>query len=339
MPGPIGLELAVAFKQTGIDYVHLEAGQIAQTISWFPKMTRFFSSPDRIAIASVPLHTADQANVTREEYLTYLQSIVTQFDLDIRTYERVTQIDKTNEGFVLTVNSHSAALRYEVKHIVLAVGGLAKPRLLHIPGEDLEHVNHYFDEPQRYIRKKLLIVGGKNSAVEAAICCHGVDADVVISYRQPAFDPNRVKPWLLPEINSLIDAGEITFYPNTVPRAITSFHTTLAPVPGTAGEKIDVDSDFVLLLTGYLMDTTLFKMLGVDLVGKNQAPRLNLHTMETNVPGVFVAGTSVAGTQESFKLFIENCHDHIPRIVAALAGQLPPPIAEPSDENIDMLEN
>lgn len=337
--GPIGIELAVSLKQAGINYVQFDAGQIAQTISWFPKMTRFFSSADRIAISGVPLQTADQSKATREEYLAYLRNIVTQFGLEVNTYERVGRIEPVNGGFKIETNRHGATHSYEVSKIVLAVGDMAHPRLLHIPGEDLEHVSHYFDEPHRYFGKRLLIVGGKNSAVEAAIRCHRAGAKVAISYRRSRFDPDRVKYWLLPEVEAMIRSGKIDFYPDTLPKAITRQAVTLGPVPSTIDDPVTVDADFVLLLTGYRMDSTLFDMLGVELTGENQAPRLDPHTMQTNVPGIYVAGTAAAGTQETFKLFIENCHRHIPHIVASLQGQPPPSPGEQETPDTHELES
>ncbi len=324
--GPIGLETAIALKQVGADYIHLEAGQIAQTVTWYPHQTRFFSSPERIAIGGMPLHTVDQSKATREEYLAYLRAAVVQFDLDIRTYETVEQIQHDQSGF-LVQSSHSGLLRhYTARRIVLAIGDMAHPRLLHVPGEDLAHVSHYFQDPHKYFRQKVLIVGGRNSAVEAAIRCHRIGARVSLSYRREAFDKAAVKYWLLPELESLIREGKITFYPRTTVRSITPSEVTLASIdeadrpPGGQMQTRHVETDFVLLLTGYVADTRLFKMLGVELQGENHSPRIDAQTMETNVPGVYVVGTAVAGTQERFRLFIENCHIHVSRVVKALTG-------------------
>jgi len=326
--GPIGLEMAVALKQAGIDYTHLEAGQIAQTVSRFPKMTRFFSSADRIAISGVPLQTADQSKATREEYLAYLRNVVQQFNLEVHTYERVTHIERINDSFMIQTDHSGETRQYEAGNIILALGDMARPRLLHIPGEDLEHVSHYFDEPHRYFRKRLLIVGGKNSAVEAAIRCHRTGAQVAISYRGDRFDPERVKYWLLPELESLIQTKQITFYPNTVPRAITPTHVTLGPATDIIDDPFQVEADFVLLLTGYQIDPTLFQMAGVELLGDDHTPTHDEQTMQTNVTGVYVAGTATAGTQTRFKLFIENCHVHVPRIIASMTGQSPPVLSQ-----------
>lgn len=334
--GPIGLELAVALKQANVDYLQFETGQIGQTVSRYPKQTRFFSSPDRIAIAGLPLQTEGQSKATREQYLDYLRGTVTHYDLDVHTFERVTSIKKNGDRFDLQTDCQGESLLYQVRRVVLAVGDMAFPRLLHIPGEDLPHVSHYFDEPHRYFRKRLVIIGGKNSAVEAAIRCHRAGAKVAISYRRDGFDSERIKYWLLPEIEALIKAGEIDFYPNTVPKAIAADHVTLL---STAEQMIDdpvkVDADFVLLLTGYVMDATLFKMAGIELTGENQAPVYDEQTMQSNVPGIYIAGTAAAGTQVTFRLFIENCHIHVKRIVAAITDTPPPTPAALDDSRLE----
>lgn len=329
--GPIGIELAAVLQRLGADYVHLEAGQIGQTISWYPKQVRFFSSPERIAIAGVPLQTVEQEKASREEYLAYLRGIVQQFDLAINTYERATEVDRADDRFVVRTQRGSERRSYAAPHLILAIGDMHSPRLLHIPGEDLPHVDHYFDEPHRYFRQKLLIVGGKNSAVEAAIRCQRAGVDVAISYRRGAFIEERVKYWLLPEIQSLIHAGKVAFHPHTVPTKITPDAVTLAPVdpdtfsPIQDAATTDVPADFVLLLTGYRMDTTLFEKLGAELEPPNMAPKVDPETMMTTVPGLYVAGTAAAGTQERFRLFIENCHPHVARIAKAVTGRDAPP--------------
>jgi thioredoxin reductase (NADPH) len=324
--GPIGLELAVVLKRMGVDYVHLEAGQIGQTINGYPRQARFFSSPERIAIAGVPLFTPDQAKATREEYLVYLRAVVQQYDLAVRTYERVTSIrrDPQNAWFLLRSVRGGVERTISARCVVLAIGDMHHPRMLHIPGEDLPHVSHYFEDPHPFFRQKLLIVGGRNSAVEAALRCQRAGAEVAISYRRGEFDRQSIKYWLMPELDSLIKAGKITFLPHTAPTAITPEHVTLASTSGELGQR-RVEADFVLLLTGYVQDTTLFEQAGVTLVGENRAPQVDPQTMQTNVPGLYVAGTAAAGTQVRFRLFIENCHPHVARIAQAITGREPDP--------------
>ena len=345
--GPIGLELAVALKRAGIDYLHFDARQVGYTISWFAPQTRFFSSNERIAIAGVPLQTPDGGKCTREQYLTYLRIVVEQFDLRVRTYEPVVNIERAEGGaggFVVTTRPAGGDRRVRASRVVLATGGTDRPRKLDVPGEGLPHVSHYFDDPHKYFRKRLLVVGGKNSAIEAALRCHNAGAHVSLSYRREKLPSKSIKYWLLPEINGLIDSGRITAYFNTVPTEITPTRVRLerwtdpsSPAVKSPGfsflnpepRTLYAPADFVLLLTGYEADMSLCRMAGVELTGPCQTPRFDERTMETNVPNVYVAGTAVAGTQDKYRVFIENCHVHVDRIVSALTGAPTPPAPQP----------
>jgi thioredoxin reductase (NADPH) len=322
--GPIGIETAVALRRAGIEHIHVEAGQVGATIHWWAPGTRFFSSPERIAIAGVPLTTLTQDKATREEYLAYLRAVVQQFGLSIRTRERVVLIEPRGEdrGFLVTTKVLGDERRYAAQRVVLAMGDMQRPRLLNIEGEKLPHVSHYLREPHEYFGRRVLIVGGRNSAVEAAIRLHRVGAMVSMSYRRAEFDPERIKYWLLPEIRHLIKTGAIGWHPQTVAREITPAAVILAPAEG--GSAFEAAADEVLLLTGYEMDSRLLESAGVELVGEGRAPQYNPRTMETNVPGLYVAGTAAAGTQHRFKYFIENCHVHPEKIVAAIRGGQPP---------------
>ena len=320
--GPIGIELAVGLKREGIPYEQVDAGQIGSTISWYAPQTQFFSSPERIAIAGVPLQTLDQSKATREEYLTYLRSVVLQFDLKIETGVRVNAIARSADGFVVTTFARDGERKRQAKNVVLAIGDMHRPHLLGVPGEDLPHVSHFFGDPHAYFRRQVLVVGGRNSAVEAAIRCVRVAAIVTLSYRAAELDPKHVKPWLLPEINAMIRDRRMTFLPGTTVREITPAYVVLDP----GGRRVDADS--VLLLTGYEQDSSLFESAGVTLVGPQRRPRFNEATMETDVPGLYVAGTAAAGTQVSgTTAFIETSHIHIGRIVAALKGE-PAPVEQ-----------
>ena len=365
--GPIGIELAVALRRAGVPYVHLEAEQIGATIAWYAPQTRFFSSPERIAIAGVPLQTLDQSKATREEYLTYLRAVVLQFDLEIHSYERVTALARLPDGgFAVTSAQAGGERRWRAENVVLAIGDMHRPRRLGLPGEDLPHVSHYFADPHRYFRRRVLVVGGKNSAVEAAIRCYRVGAEVTVAYRGADFNPERVKFWLLPEIRSLVRDGRVGFLPRTLPREIRpgrvvlerladwitpSHPQPLSHPPGGrgasppargdslaggepgAGEVVEVAADFVLLLTGYEQDPDLFTQTGVTLDGEGRRPRFDPATMETDVPGLFVAGTATAGTQlAGVKEFIETSHVHVDRIVAAVTGSQPPAVEAPEYE-------
>jgi thioredoxin reductase (NADPH) len=330
--GPIGLELAVALKQQGIDYVHLDAGQIGATMQWYPLEMLFHSSAERLAIAGVPIQVPDQQKPKREEYLAYLRAVVQQFALEVRTFERV-ELARVmpGGGFELHTRAVDGQHLYRVGAVVLAIGSMHAPRLMGVPGEELPHVSHYFHDPHTYFAKELLIIGGRNSAVEAAVRCQRAGAHVTLSYRGPDIDPS-VKFWLLPELRSMIRDNRVRFLPGTRPVEIRRGSIVLERVeqasglPPGGGEAQTgrllhtVRADFVLALTGYRQDSTLFEMLGVDMQGAERRPRYDEVTMETNVPGVFIAGTAISGSpEERVRAIVEDCHVHVPRIVAALA--------------------
>jgi len=323
--GPIGLELAVALKREGISYVQFDAKQIGYTVSWWAPQTRFFSSNERIAIAGVPLVTPDETKATREQYLAYLRSVVMQFDLKVHTYEPVTGIDRFGDGFVVTTQPAGRERTWRVQKVVLVSGGTDHPRRLNVPGENLPHVDHYFRDPHTYFGQQLMIVGGKNSAVEAALRCHHAGAHVSISYRRSAFPTRNIKYWLTPEITGLIESKRIAFYPSTVVREITPTQVSLSACTSDfqprGTETTDIPTDFVLSLIGYEQDTRLFKLAGLDMIGDCHAPRFDEKTMQSSVPGIYVAGTAVGGTQDKYSVFLENCHVHVDRILAHLTGR------------------
>ncbi|HEX9162106.1 MAG TPA: NAD(P)-binding domain-containing protein [Thermoanaerobaculia bacterium] len=327
--GPIGIELAIALKQAGVDYVHIDASQIGSTIEWYPIQMLFHSSSDRLALAGVPIQVPNQQKISREEYLAYLRALVLQFRLEIRTYERVEEVRRgADHSFELRSRTiHGVENRYRVEFVVLAIGAFHAPRLLDIPGEGLPHVSHYFRDPHVYFGRNLLIIGGRNSAVEAAVRCHRAGANVTISYRQADFDSKVVKFWLLPEVRALIRDGLVRFLPNTIPIEIRAGSVLLDPT----GE---IPADFVLMMTGYRQNTTLFDMLGVELRGIAREPVYDPATMETNVRGVFVAGTAIAGTPpRKVSVIVETCHVHVPKIVHAITGKQVEPVAPGAEDD------
>ncbi|MCW5775050.1 MAG: NAD(P)-binding domain-containing protein [Phycisphaeraceae bacterium] len=339
--GPIGLEVAAGLKGVGVSYSHVEAGQIGATFGWWAPRTRFFSSPERLNLCGVPIPSVDQGKITGEEYQAYLREIVRQFGLEVRSYRRVVRVERDGDAFVVrTARSlhgvggekeleraqamHDPAEgkggeEYRARRVVLAIGNMHRPRMIGVPGERLPHVSHFFEGPHKYFGTRLLIVGGKNSAVEAALRCRRAGARVTISYRGERLDEQRVKHWLRPEIEWLIEQGEIGWLPHTVVREIRDGSVVLNDASGRSAPTV-VETDFVLLMTGYVQDPTILEAFGVALEGPERRPAHNPRTMETNVPGVFVAGTACGGSQERARYFIENTHVHADRIVRAVTG-------------------
>ena len=331
--GPIGLETAYELQQAGQrDHIIFDRGSLGSTISWFPQGMSFFSSTDRIAITNIPIQTTDQTKATKEQYLAHLRTVALAHNLNIKPYTPVTSI-QLNENpnassgsprFTIHTVPQAGPTTYTADHIVLATGDMHHPRLINIPGESLPHVSHYFNHPHEYFGRKLLIVGGKNSAVEAALRCYHAGANVTISHRRADFIERSVKYWLLPELLGRIKRKEITLHAPTQPVEINPTHTTLKNLTDNTTQQIEADA--VLLLTGYTADMSLFESAGVTLQGpNNQTPTFDPQTMQTNIPHLYTAGTATAGTQaQGYKLFIENCHIHAKRIAAHITKTQPP---------------
>ena len=325
--GPIGLETAVELVRRGVGCRVLDAGAIGQQVMDFPPMTRWFSSPDRLAIGGVPFTTPSSEKGTREEYLAYLRAVADQFQLDIRTYERVESISGDSEaGFQLATRSLAGIEReHACGSLVLATGGTARPRSLDIPGENLPHVRVTVGEPHRFHGRRLLIVGGKNAACEAAVHAYRAGARVTIACRGDALH-ERVKYWIRPELEAMIQSGQVEAYFGMVPTSIEADRVHLSSVDGDEVAEVPVDD--VLLAIGFESDMALFTEVGAQLEGEARSVVHDPETMETTVPGIYVAGTAVAGTQQRFRVYVENSHVHARRIAAALVGDPPPETPE-----------
>jgi thioredoxin reductase (NADPH) len=321
--GPIGLETAVALTRRGVETLIVDRGPVGAQIVDFPPGIRWFSGPERIAIAGVPLETITQEKATREEYLAYLRAVVRQFDLAVRTFESVESISRDGGGFVVATRTRSGLVReISATRLVLAVGGTARHRRLDVPGEDLPHVRREVGEPHWGLGRRVLVVGGRNSAADSAIRLWRAGAKVTISYRGEGVYP-RIKYWIRPELEACIRSGLIQARFGTQPVEITPGCVRLQSVTDGKIETIPVDD--VLLQIGYEADGSLFEAAGCRLDGDEQAVVHDPTTMETSVPGLYVAGTAVAGTQGRFTVYIENSYVHAERIAAAITGEAPPP--------------
>jgi thioredoxin reductase (NADPH) len=339
--GPVGVEMAVALSRHGISYVHYEAGSIGWTIGWFAPDTTFFSSPERISIAGVPLQVIAQRKATREEYLNYLRGVVQQFGLSIQSYRKVTAVERQSDGSFIVrsersfqgvggprrpdLDSGMEPMQVKARQVVLAIGDMHRPNELAIPGESLPHVSHYLGDPHAYFGKRVVIYGGRNSAAEAALRLYRVGARVALVYRGSELPRDHIKYWIYPELAGLMGEGKIEFYPSTEISSITS-NAVLA----RSGEREhSLAADFVLLLVGYRQDPSLYQQAGLELTGSGLKPYYDPDTMESSVPGIFVAGTGSAGSQlGGVKEFIETSHVHVEKILAKILGR-PAPVSEP----------
>ena len=338
--GPIGLEMATVLKRAGMSYLHLEAGAIGETITRWPRNTQFFSSPEWIAIAGVPIQTVGQEIVTGEQYLAYLRQIVELFGLDVRTHEPVAAIEgRAGDFLVRTRDLAGVAHEYRARTIVLATGDMNRPRRLGVPGEDLPTVTHYWSDPHRWFGRRLLIVGGRNSAVEAALRCWRAGVKVTLAYRGARLDEKRLISRLHLEIDLLVRNGQIEFHPLAEPVEFRPGGAVLRGVAATRtcaddaraahggrarliepGVTVEIPTDFVYLAVGFQMDQSLYESLGIATEGPELRPTHDAATMESNVAGVYVVGTAVGGNQRGYKVFITTSHEHCTRAARAICA-------------------
>lgn len=304
--GPLGLELAIALKQAGVSYIQFDKGQVAEAIYRFPVGTQFFSSSEKIGIAGMPIQTTQQQKCTREHYLAYIRATCMKYQLTVNAYETVVNIEKGDQFNIKTLSARGEK-SYRAACVVLATGGTSKPRMMGIPGEDLVHVQTKLEDPHHYFGRHLLIIGGKNSAVEGALRAFHAGARVTLVTRGQGFDSDTIKYWLLPELKGRIKRREIRCFFETVVEEIFPEKARLS-----TGEMIF--ADFVVKAIGFEAEMNLFQQLKVKL-SQLGAPSFNEKTMETNVEGVYVLGTAVAGTQETYKVYIENTHHHVGKIM------------------------
>ena len=314
--GPSGLATAIAAKHFGLDYAVLEQGALVDAIARFPTNMVFFTTPELLEIGGIPL-TTPYDKPTRAEALQYYRKVVDTFQIQVSVYEEVTAIhpppDPHRNFIVESRTSRGETRTHEARTVVLAMGYYSLPNMLNVPGEDLPHVSHFYREAHPYHRRRVVIVGGKNSAAEAALEIHRAGGHVTMVHRGPGFGDS-VKYWVKPDIENRVKEGSIAAHFNANVTAIR-----LNDVVLDTGVTLPADS--VLLLTGYRADADFMRRIGVAIHDDTQAPRYNVDTYETNVPGLFVAGGQVAGKRTG-TVFIENGRFHGEVIAKTIAARL-----------------
>ena len=309
--GPSGLATALALKRRGIDYVVLEKGTVVETIRRFPVNMVFFTTPELMEIGGIPL-TTPYEKPTRQEALQYYRKVTDAFELQVSLHEEVLTVEREGDVFVLETRDERGTRRSrEARSVVLAMGYYDRPNMLGVPGEDLPHVRHYYDEAHTYYRRRVVIVGGKNSAVEAALELYRTGAQVTLVHRGKSIGES-VKYWVKPDIENRIKEGSIAARFET--RVVEIRHTEVIVEPGPS----PIPADSVLLLTGYQADSEFLRRAGVVINPETNAPRHDPMTFETNVPNLFIAGGQLAGKRTG-TVFIENGRFHGERIAEVIS--------------------
>ena len=314
--GPTGLACAIEAQKVGAKVVVIDKGCLVNSLYHYPTGMLFFTTPELLEIGDIPFPSANQ-KPTREEALSYYRRVAEHYKLDVQQYQRVLTIDGENNKFHVTaVDAHEVVHEYKVRKVIIATGYYDLPNYLGIPGEDLPKVLHYYKEPHPYYNLDVLVIGGKNSAAISALDLWRHGARVSLVHRGDALHPH-IKYWIMPDIQNRIKNAEIKAYFSTTVERIDPESVTLNTLDG----EITIKNDFVFALTGYHPDFEFLKSAGIELVGDHKRPICDPQTLETNVPGIYIAGVIVAGSRTN-EIFIENGRFHGKHIARDLQQKL-----------------
>jgi len=313
--GPCGLAVGVAARRQGVSCTILEKGCVTRAISLYPTYGTFFSTPDKLELGEVPFITLNE-KPTRVEALRYYRRVVQHFDLDVRQYEEVVAVEGAVGDFVVRSRSAEGEHEHRARRVVIATGYFDTPNMLDVPGEELPHVTHWYREGSPFFQQRCVVVGGGNSAVEAALDLHRNGARVTLVHFETELDPG-IKPWILPEIRSRIDKGEIDARWCCRLTRIDRGSVTLRN--HETGEEHRLANDFVFAMTGWTPEPALLRATGVSIDEETHVPAHDPDTYETDVPGIYIAGVLVSGSN---KTFIENGRQHGAHIVADVKRRL-----------------
>lgn len=297
--GPCGLAAAIALQNIGLQPIVIEKGNIVNAIYNYPTHQTFFSTSERLAIGDVPF-IIEGRKPKRNQALVYYREVVRLKNIQVNRFEKVQNVVKNNDLFTVTSDKEI----YETPYVVIATGYYDHPNYLNIHGEQLPKVFHYFKEGHEFFDTDVLVIGGKNSAIDAALELNKAGARVTVAYRGSEYSPS-IKPWVLPEFEGVVKTGEVDMLFNTNVLEIRE-HEVVLEVEGQ--EKI-VKNDFVFAMTGYHPDHSFIKAMGVDIEEETGRPYVTPETMETNVEGLFIAGVIAAGNNAN-EIFIENGRFH-----------------------------
>jgi thioredoxin reductase (NADPH) len=312
------LGVAIAAREQGLNCLIIEKGCITSSIAGYPTYGSFFSTPDKLEIGGLPFITVSE-KPTRLEALKYYRRVVEYFDLEIRQYEEVVSAEREGGDFIVrTRHIDGGRGRYRARNLVIATGYWDSPNLLGVPGEELPKVTHYYKEGLPFFGQDCLVVGGGNSAVEAALDLYRSGARVTVVHFEEEFDSG-VKPWVLPDIRGRIEKGEVAIrWRNRVAEILPDAVRLRSEVDGSIEE---LDNDFVFAMTGFTPNPWFLRELGATIDPETGVPVHDPETMETDQHGVFIAGV-VAGGNRPNQIFIENSREHGPRIVGAIEARV-----------------
>jgi len=308
--GPIGIACGLEAEKHGLSYVILEKGCLVNSLYYYPTNMTFFSTSEKLELDGIPFISTNP-KPRKAEALEYYRRIATSNEMNIRLFEKVTEVksDSAVKEVITTKGS------YKAKNVVVATGFYDIPNYIGVQGEELPKVAHYYDDPHYYATQKTIVVGASNSAVDAALEIYRKGGDVTMIVRAEDIGP-RVKYWVRPDIVNRIEEGSIKAHFNSSIKEIKENEVIVQTQDG----EVHIENDFVLLLTGYRPNFEFLNKIGISLKDESKRiPMYNENTMETNIPGIYLAGV-ICGGMETHKWFIENSRIHAKLIVANIVG-------------------
>jgi thioredoxin reductase (NADPH) len=320
--GPCGLACAISAMRAGLSVEVLESTAVVASIAQYPTYATFFSTAEKLSLGGLPFIISGE-KPTRRDALAYYRAVVRHFRIPVRQGHRVTRIDGTAGDFRVQVAlAGDLSLEKRAKAVVVATGYFGSPNRIGVPGEDLPHVTHIYHEGHEAFDQDVVVAGGGNSAAEAALDLWRSGARVTLVHFGPTFD-KKIKPWVLPDFENRVKEGAIVARWNSRVRSINPQSVII----GSDADEEALPASRVYLMTGFAPNTDLLAAKGIPIDRTTGIPAHDAATLETAVPGIFIAGVVVAG-YDANKVFIENGRFHGDKIVARLTGRSAP--AEPA---------
>jgi thioredoxin reductase (NADPH) len=314
--GPTGLACAIDAKREGLSVVNIDKGCLCNSLYHYPTNMTFFTTPELLEIGDIPFPSPNP-KPNRQEALEYYRRVTEHYELEIRQYHPVRKIDGEDGEFCVHATDRlGEQCEFQARKLIIATGYYDLPNYMNVSGENLPKVTHYYKEPHPYFASDVLVIGAKNSAAIAALELWRHGARVTMVHRGPGISP-KVKYWIKPDIENRIKNGEITAYFNTTVKEILPREVVLNTQQG----GLRIANDFVLALTGYRPDFDFMTALGIRLTEPDKRPVVDPETLESNVPGIYLAGVIVAGMRTG-EIFIENGRFHGALIAADLKRKL-----------------
>lgn len=307
--GPIGIACALEARKKSLSYLAIEKGPLVNSLYNYPNNMRFFSTSEKLEIDDIPFISTN-AKPVKSEALEYYRRIAVSNQLNINLFERVESVQKHSDYFLVQTSKQT----YSTKNVIVATGFYDIPNYLNVPGENLPKVFHYYKDPHYFAGQKTIVVGASNSAVDAALEIYRKGGKVNMVIRGKAIG-ERVKYWVKPDIENRIAEGSIIAHFNS---NITEIREKEVDIKDNKGNLKTLENDFVLSLAGYRPDFEFLQNIGIELSEDKLIPKHNEQTMESNVPGIYLAGVICGGT-ETHKWFIENSRIHAKMIMEDLA--------------------